>query len=127
MHACRSGRTVQMPFWRPHADVERENSPPERLLHSAQPEAQEGAKWKSDASFRTTSRQFADPVDDGLDHGLRLLGDQRVARARDEGDGDTRAELVAALVPFFLWLERIAFGHEVKQRHGAGLPVFRLF
>jgi hypothetical protein len=57
---------------------------------------------------RGTSWQFTDPVDDGLDHGLRPLGDQRVASARDDDDRGTRAELVAALVPFFFGLERVA-------------------
>jgi hypothetical protein len=42
-------------IWRPHADVERENSPPERLLHSAQPEAQEGVGMGNRTPFFSLS------------------------------------------------------------------------
>ncbi len=66
--------------------------------------------------------QRSGPPDQRFDHRLRLLRNQRVARARDDRDGDPVAELVLHLVALLRRLERIAFGLQVEQRRNAGGP-----
>src|SRR5262249_60998867 len=72
-------------------------------------------------------RQPAHPGDDRIDHGLRLLGQERVAGIGDHHDGDAVAELVLELVHLFWWLERVVAGLQIEQRHAAGRPPLGLF
>src|SRR6516225_11630078 len=68
------------------------------------------------------SGQVLDPFDKSFDDGLGLLGDQGVARVRNDRYCDARTELVFHFVALGLRLERVVRGLQLQERRRAAGP-----
>ena len=68
------------------------------------------------------SGQVLDPSDKSFDDGLGLLGDQGVARVRNDRYCDARTELVFHFVALGLRLERVVRGLQLQERRRAAGP-----
>src|ERR1043165_7843465 len=64
-------------------------------------------------------RQPPHPFGNRLHHRGRLLGQQRVARVRDDNERHPLGKLVLEIVARALWHERIVPGLKIEQRHAA--------